>query len=280
MKNYIQLLLSSLFILLFLNFNSDIYAQDAKKRLPSMAEEIANLTRVPLGEGTLIFENWISFSIEVKGKKRNAKLYYSDNNTAFCWFEDLNNTKSFFFRETPNSPTLTLIPSIKQGTELSPAMMKAMGFTEEEGDAVIYKIDKEADSSVIKEITCKAATTSFENIEYTLWVSNIKKIKRSERDMLSRGLRFWFSNRPGTSARSAANIEESWIPLGFNFESYEFRVLDWGSESTFTVVKDDLMINVPGLDLNAVAKKYVEDLNKEKESKMNKEKEDESQNED
>jgi hypothetical protein len=40
------------------------------------------------------------------------------------------------------------------------------------------------------------------------------------------------------------------------------------------------MINVPGLDLNAVAKKYVEDLNKEKESKMNKEKEDEPQNED
>ena len=245
-----------------------------------MAEEIANLTRVPLGEGTLIFENWISFSIEAKGKKRNAKLYFSDDNTAFCWYDDLNNTKSFFFRETPNSPTLTLIPSIKQGTELSPAMMKAMGFTEENGDAVIYKIEKEAESSTIIEFTCKAATTSFEELEYTMWVADIKKIKRSERDMISRGLRFWFSNQSGTSARSAANIEESWIPLGFNFDGYEFRVLDWGTESTFSVVKDDLMINVPGLDLNAVAKKYVEDLNKEKESKMNKEKEDETQNED
>jgi len=159
-------------------------------------------------------------------------------------------------------------------------MMKAMGFTEEDGDAVIYKIEKGADSSTIIDFTCKAATTSFEELDYTMWVVDFKKIKRANRDMLSRGLRFWFSNRPGTSALSSANIEESWIPLGFNFDGYEFRVLDWGTESTFSLVKDDLMINVPGLDLNAVAKKYVEDLNREKESKMNKEKEDEPQNED
>jgi cytochrome b involved in lipid metabolism len=232
-----------------------------------MAEEIANLTRVPLGEGTLVFENWLVYSVEAKGKKRTAKIYYSDNHNTFCWSDDLNNTKSFFYRDSTNATTLTLIPKNKQGTELSPAMMKAMGFTKEKGDKVIYKIEKEADTSMIKDHTCQAATTSFEDLEYTMWVADRKKIKRSEREMLGRGLRFWFSNQP-RAALASANMKESWIPLGFNSDGYEFRVSDWGTEGSFSVVKDDFMINVPGLDLNAVAKKYVEDLNRKKEESL------------
>ena len=245
-----------------------------------MADEIANLTRLPLGEGTLLFENWILYSFEFNGSTRKAKIYYSDNNNAFCWTDDLNNTESFFFRESINSTTITLIPRIKQGTELSPALMKAMGFTKKKEDDVSYKIEKKAKTSIIKEISCRAATTSIEDVEYTLWISDYKKIKRSERDMLGRGLRFWFSNQPETTAGTFANIEESWIPLGFNSPDVEFRVLDWGTEGTFSVVKDDFMINVPGVDLNTVARKYVEDLKKEKEKKSKIENEVVPQNED
>ena len=246
-----------------------------------MAEEIANLTRVPLGEGTLVFENWLVCSVEIKGRKRTAKIYYSDTHNAFCWSDDLNNTKSFFFRDSTNATTLTLIPKNKQGTELSPAMMKAIGFTKEKRDDVIYKVEKEAASSTIKDLTCRAATTSFEDLEYTMWVAERKNIKRSEREMLARGLRFWFSNQPRVTALSSSKLKESWIPMGFNSDGFEFRVLDWGTEGAFSVVKDDFMINVPGLDLNAVAKKYVEDLKKEKEKKEEeKEKEGLPQNED
>jgi len=267
MKSYLQFIISTCFLLFFLNGNSDTFAQEVKKLLPSMAEEIANLTRVPLGEGTLIFENWLIYSVEAKGKKRTAKIYYSDNHNTFCWSDDLNNTTSFFFRDSTHATTLTLIPKNKQGTELSPAMMKALGFTKEKRDKVIYKIEKEAASSTIKDLTCRAATSSFEDIEYTMWVADRKKIKRSERDMLGRGLRFWFSNQQ-RAALASANMKESWIPLGFNSDGYEFRVLDWGTEGSFSVVKDDFMINVPGLDLNAVAKKYVEDLNRKKEESL------------
>jgi len=280
MKSYIKLTISSCFILLFLNGNSDVFAQETNKRLPSMADEIANLTRLPLGEGTLLFENWILYSYQFNGKTRNAKIYYSDNNNAFCWSDDLNNTESFFFRESKSSTTITLIPRIKQGTELSPALMKAMGFTKEKQDDVVYNIEKKAKSSTIKEITCRAATTSIEGDEYTLWISDSKKIKRSERDMLGRGLRFWFSNQPETTAGFTANIEESWIPLGFNSPDVEFRVLDWGTEGSFSVVKDDFMINVPGIDLNTVARKYVEDLKRKKEKENEIENEVIPQNED
>jgi hypothetical protein len=274
MKSFLQFIISTCFLLLFLNGNLNTFAQEVDKRLPSMAEEIANLTRVPLGEGTLVFENWLVYSVETKGKKRTAKIYYSDTHNAFCWSDDLNHTKSFFFRDSTNATTLTLIPKNKQGTELSPAMMKAIGFTNEKRDDVIYKFDKEAATSTIKDLTCRAATTSFEDVEYTMWVAEKTKIKRSERDMLGRGLRFLFSNQPSVTALSSSKLKESWIPLGFNSDGYEFRVIDWGTEGSFSVVKDDFMINVPGLDLNAVAKKYVEDLKKKKEEESVPQKED------
>jgi len=272
MKVFLKFSISACFLLFLLNANSDTFAQDANKRPPSVADEVANLTRLPLGEGTLIFENWLVYSVNLKGKKRTAKIYYSDNHPTFCWTDDLNNTKSFFFRDSLNATTLTLIPKKKQGTELSPAMMKAMGFTKEKRDKVIYKLNKEAEYTLIKDHTCHAATSLFEDIEYTMWVADRKKIKRSERKMLGRGLRFWFSNQQ-SAAMSSGNMKESWIPLGFNFEGYEFRVLDWGTEGSFSVVKDDFMINVPGRDLKEVAKKYVEELNRKKE-------ESEPQNED
>ena len=268
MKSNLQFIISTCFLLIFFNGNLDTFAQEVDKRLPSMAEEIANLTRVPLGEGTLVFKNWLVYSVETKGRKRTAKIYYSDTHNAYCWSDDLNHTKSFFFRDSTNATTLTLIPKNKQGTELSPAMMKAIGFTNEKRDDVIYKVNKEAATSTIKDLTCRAATTSFEDIEYTMWVADRKKIKRSEREILGRGLRFWLSNQPRITALSSSKLKESWIPLGFNSDEYEFRVLDWGTEGSFSVVKDDYMINVPGLDLNAVAKKYVEDLNKIKEESV------------
>lgn len=267
MKPFLKFIISTCFLLFFLNGNSETFAQEINKLLPSMAEEIANLTRVPLGEGTLNFENWLVYSVEARGNKRTGKVYYSDNHNTFCWTDDLNNTKSFFFRDSTQATTLTLIPKNKQGTELSPAMMRAMGYTKEKQEPVIYKVEKDADESMIKDYTCHAATSSFEDLEYTMWVADKKKIKRSERKMLGRVLRFWFSNQP-TSALASANIKESWIPLGFNSEGYEFRVLDWGTEGSFSVIKDDYMINVPGLDLNAVAKKYVEDLKKKKEESL------------
>jgi hypothetical protein len=279
MKSFLQFIISTCFLLLFLNGNINTYAQEVDKRLPSMVEEIANLTRVPLGEGTLVFEHWLVYSVETKGRKRTANIYYSDTHNAFCWSDDLSHTKSFFFRDSTNATTLTLIPKNKQGTELSPAMMKAIGFTNEKQDDVIYKVDKKAATSTIKDLTCRAATASFEDVAYTMWVADRKKIKRDEREMLGRGLRFWLSNQPRLTALSSAKLKESWIPLGFNSDGYEFRVLDWGTEGTFSVVKDDFMINVPGLDLNAVAKKYVEDLKKEKEKKEE-EKESLPQNED
>jgi len=267
MTHFLKFITSSCCLLFFLNGNSVTFAQEVNKLLPSMAEEIANLTRVPLGEGTLIFENWLVYSVEAKGKKRTAKIFYSDNHNAFCWTDDLNNMKSFFFRDSTDATTLTLIPKNKQGTELSPAMMRAIGFTKEKQDNVIYNLDKEAPTSTIKDFTCRAATASFKDIEYTMWVADRKKIKRSERKMLGSALRFWFSNQPG-AALASASMKESWIPLGFNSDGFEFRVLDWGTEGSFSVVKDDFMINVPGLDLNAVAKKYVEDLNREKEESL------------
>ncbi|MDG2363577.1 MAG: hypothetical protein P8L80_05690, partial [Flavobacteriales bacterium] len=66
-----------LFITGFLFFFLSSLAQDStntqNKKLTSMAEEISNLTRKPLGEGTLKFENIIMYTVEENGKSRAGK---------------------------------------------------------------------------------------------------------------------------------------------------------------------------------------------------------------
>jgi len=44
-------------------------------------------------------------------------------------------------------------------------------------------------------------------------------------------------------------------------------VLAWGTDSELSIIQDEMMVNVLGLDLNSVAKKYVEDIEKEKQKK-------------
>ena len=67
---------------------------------------------------------------------------------------------------------------------------------------------------------------------------------------------------------SSAIINTGEFPLGFNFESYEFRVLEWGFGSDFVIALDKMMINIPGRDLNQVAKEYSEKLQREKQEQL------------
>ncbi|PCJ82246.1 MAG: hypothetical protein COA49_01745 [Bacteroidetes bacterium] len=245
---------------------TDTLAQvEETKRLPSMADEIANLTRTQLGEGTINFENWIQFTVEERGRKRSGKLFMSDETDAFVWLDNINNDKSYFFKASDDSPILTLIPSIKQGTELSPAMMVALGYSNSESTPVHYSFVKGAPTETINDIICHKASTLFDGEEYLMFVGDETDVKRSEREMLLKGLTFWLRNQPHVPALSSAVIKEAWLPLGLKYEGYEFRVLDWGKDSEFTIIQDEYMINVPGLSLHQVAKEYVKNLEQEKE---------------
>ena len=81
--------------------------------------------------------------------------------------------------------------------------------------------------------------------------------------MLERGIRLIFNNQTRSTFLSSAIVNDSWIPLGFNCDSYQLRIINWGTDGEFKIEQEDLMIKILGLDLNQVAKKYIDDLNKE-----------------
>ena len=101
-----------------------------------------------------------------------------------------------------------------------------------------------------------------------MWTTDKSDLQKLDRKLLERGLEFWFRNQANKPFISSAIINTGEFPLGFNFESYEFRVLEWGFGSDFVIALDKMMINIPGRDLNQVAKEYSEKLEREKQEQL------------
>ena len=229
--------------------------KDQKRdKLAELSEEIANLTRTPMGEGDLVLKNWIQYSIEERGRKRYGRIHFSSEDSAVVWFDDIDRPKSYFYRATPTSPIITVIPSINQGTQLTEEMMTTMGYSSEVLEPVVYELKDSADSKDIVARPCKGAVS--ENC--TMWICPKSELKKDERRALKRGIVIWLSTLAGHSDLKAAVIEDSWNVLGFSEKGYEFEVFDWGFEDNFAVALDKIMVNIPGRTLNQVAKEYYE----------------------
>ena len=256
-----------LFITGFLFFFLSPLAQDStntqNKKLPSMAEEISNLTRKPLGEGTLKFENIIMYTVEENGKSRAGKIYFSENHEAVVWLEDLNHEENLFFRASQDSPIITITPSINQGAEIAPKMIQALGYSRNIESTEVYIIDKRSPLDTIANSECQPAIAMVDESEHTMWVGAKKSFKKPDRLMLERGIGLIFKNQTRTPFLSSAIIKASWIPLGYNCDSYKFRILNWRLDGDFKLEQGDIMIKILGLDLQQVAKQYLEDRDKE-----------------
>ena len=256
-----------LFITGFLFFFLSPLAQDStntqNKKLPSMAEEISNLTRRPLGEGTLKFENIIMYTVEENGKSRAGKIYFSENHEAVVWLEDLNHEENLFFRASQDSPIITITPSINQGAEIAPKMIQALGYSRNTESTEVYIIDKRSPLDTIANSECQPAIAMVDESEHTMWVGAKKSFKKPDRLMLERGIGLIFKNQTRTPFLSSAIIKASWIPLGYNCDSYKFRILNWRLDGDFKLEQGDIMIKILGLDLQQVAKQYLEDRDKE-----------------
>lgn len=256
-----------LFITSFLFFFLSSLAQDSTttqtRKLPSMNEEISNLTRRPLGEGTLKFENIIMYTVEENGKSRAGKIYFSENHEAIVWLEDLNHEENLFFRASQDSPIITITPSTNQGAEIAPKMIQALGYSRDTESTEVYIIDKKSPLDTIANLECQPAIAMLDESEHTMWVAAKKSFKKPDRLMLERGIGLIFKNQTRTPFLSSAIIKASWIPLGYNCDSYKFRLLNWRLDGDFKLEQGDIMIKILGLDLQQVAKQYLEDLDKE-----------------
>ena len=248
----------------FSQSSSDSSDANTRKRVPNLTEEIENLTRSPLGEGDLRLEFWMQYTVTENGHSRSGRIFFSEKDSAFAWTDDINRPNSFFFKKSHASPILTIIPSNNNGTQLTDEVMQAMGFINNTFPSIEYKSTKDAEETIILGRICKAYTYHLEDQNYTMWTAKKSDLQKRERRLLSTGLEFWFRNQQNKTFISSAIINDGQFPLGFNYQSFEFRVLDWGFESDFVIALDKMMINIPGRDLNQIAKEYSEKLEREK----------------
>jgi|TARA_B110000093_G_scaffold151152_1_gene165457 hypothetical protein len=146
--------------------------------------------------------------------------------------------------------------------------MEAMGFTNHTIPDIEYTINKDSEETIILGRECIESTYILEDKNYIMWTTDKSDLQKLDRKLLERGLEFWFRNQANKPFISSAIINTGEFPLGFNFESYEFRVLEWGFGSDFVIALDKMMINIPGRDLNQVAKEYSEKLEREKQEQL------------
>jgi len=239
-----------------------------RKRIPNLTEEIANLTRTPLGEGDLRLELWLQYTVTENGRSRSGRILFSEKDSAFAWTDDVTRANSFFFKKSHTSAILTIIPRSNKGTQLTDQVVEAMGFTTKTTPHLEYNKSKGSEETIILGRDCIASTYSLEGENYIMWSAGKSDLQKRDRKLLEKGLEFWFRNQPNKPFISSAIINSGEFPLGFNFESFEFRVLEWGFEGDFVLALDKMMINIPGMDLNQVAKEYSEKLEREKQEQL------------
>lgn len=66
---------------------SDTTSTTKRKRVPNLMQEIANLTRTPLGEGDLRLKLWMQYTIEERGGTRSGRVYFSEEDAAIAWID-------------------------------------------------------------------------------------------------------------------------------------------------------------------------------------------------
>lgn len=230
------------------------------ERLNNLNLEIANLTRTPLGEGDVVLDRWVEFSVEQRGNKTTGRIHFAKEDSSVVWYDDISRNRSFFYRKTPNSPINTVVLSINQGTELTEEMMTAMGYYNDH-DPTIYTMHKDAPVSEILERECEGAGTEIteENTDVTtVWVCSKGDLKKGERKLIRRAVEVWCSNQTNRTRIQSAQLDESWNVLGFSEEDFDFRIVDWGFDDDFAFALDKIMVNTPGRDIKQVAKEYYE----------------------
>jgi hypothetical protein len=142
-------------------------------------------------------------------------------------------------------------------------MIKALGYSRNTESTEVYIIDKKSPLDTIANSECQPAIAMLDESEHTMWVAAKKSFKKPDRLMLERGVSLIFNNQTRTPFLSSAIIKASWIPMGYNCDSYKFRILNWRLDGDFKLEQGDIMIKIIGLDLKQVAKQYLEDLDKE-----------------
>ena len=111
-------------------------------RLRELSTEVANLTRSPLGEGDLILKQWVKISVEERGKTRTGIIRFTEGDSASIWQDDMNRSSSLFYRASPTTPIVTIVPDIHIGTQLNDDLMAAIGYYNDSLASTGYEILK------------------------------------------------------------------------------------------------------------------------------------------
>lgn len=239
---------------------TDSTAQDTlsrNERLQMLANEIHNLTREPLGEGDLILDHWLDFSLTHKDQTQIGRIYFSATDSAFAWTEDITNAKSVMFRKHSNSTIYALTPGTGQGTTLTEELMTAMGYNEIES-RILYEADKKLDPELITGRECLPSVDD----STTVWIAAKSEFKKTERFVVKRGVELWASNQTNYDQIRGFLVAENDFALGFDYDGIEFRVIDFSTEGDFVLALDKISVNIPGMDLNTLAKKQAEEAAK------------------
>lgn len=227
------------------------------ERLQLMAEEIHNLTREPLGEKDLILDHWVDFSLTSKGQTTIGRIYFSATDSAFAWTDDVTNKRSIMFRKHENSPIYALTTGTGQGTTISDELMEAMGYIDF-STQYVYESDKDFEPELITGRKCFPSV----NDSTTVWIAPKSELKKSERFVVQRGVEIWASNQTKHEQIRGFAVNENFFALGFDYDVFEFRVIDFSTEGDFVLPLDQISVNIPGMDLNKLAKQQAEEAAK------------------
>lgn len=233
-----------------------------------MMEELVRLTMVPLADEPMDFLGHLAFELEANGQHSVGELRWSPHHDALMWTDAFDGQGDYTVKKDSEAPLAMISMKRNEGAFMSPQMMTLAGYWTDEPPAAPrpLKVDKKSEATPFMGHSCVAYGGKQDKERVRVWVAEADALDMSSTQLKAYRMAFsgWMDSQKSPVLR---NVD---VPQGLPL------ALEWGTPgdkgalpnvmevvtlnvaATFSLDAPQVWMQVPGRDINQVAKEMKE----------------------
>ncbi|MDA0940233.1 MAG: hypothetical protein O2990_04465 [Bacteroidetes bacterium] len=233
-----------------------------------MMEELMRLTQMPLADAPLSFQGHLACNVTQGGRTTVGEIRWESEQGILMWTDQLDRQGNYTLVKGPDSPLATVSLENQEGAFMSPQMMTMAGYWSEEEPATprILKADKKLEAIEVMGHPCLAFSGKEGKDRVVVWVADVNAFEFNPDQLAAFRAAFsgWMQYRPQRVLRNV--ILPEGVPLkvewGIADDSgtlpHAMELVTLNAAAQFNLDAPNLWMQVPGRDINQVAKEMKE----------------------
>lgn len=242
--------------------------QPASMTGAEMMEELIRLTQIPLAEAPLTFQGHLAYNLTRGTRTTVGEIRWESEHGMLMWTDQLDRRGQYSLRKSSDSPLATINLEYQEGSFMTAQMMEMAGFWSEKAPAAPrpLKADKKLESLEVMGHPCVAYSRKEGKDRVVVWVAaaDAFELNADQLDAFRAAFSGWMQYRPQTVLRNldlpaGVPLKVEWgIAADDGALPNALELVTLNAAAQFTLDAPNLWMQVPGRDINQVAKEMKE----------------------